>query len=350
MKMLIPVCGDKIKIAKKVDLELKNIAQNTNFLKKYDEKLGNVQQIDKKKHYITLEKNTILTIDRVYVRQGDNAEYNSITFKVNNNKNLPNGRFFLPVNIVNELEIDFLGQEKEKALPLKNWLNKNIGNLDQLRKENLIENKYNYYIYLDLVKTFELLMKKIQDFIKEKEEITLTELESSLLMTNENREAYSQWKETIPQLRKDIIKLNKVKIYDVELLKINEEKLKNNHILKFNLKTNRIFNDLDNLINNYAWLYSQNKQGFESIYFNREISLFELLFKEETILKFVTGYNTSYEKTKFTHHGIIEYENMSTFAVLNPNKIGELNNILEFKDNEIKNLKEIKKELTKNKK
>ena len=91
MKMLIPVCGDVIKIAKDVDVELKNIAQNTNFLEKYDEKLKNVKQISKKKHFITLKKGTLLTIDRVYIRQGDSAEYNSITFKINKDKNLPNG-------------------------------------------------------------------------------------------------------------------------------------------------------------------------------------------------------------------------------------------------------------------
>ena len=44
--MLIPVCGDVIKIAKDVDVELKNIAQNTNFLEKYDEKLKNVKQYE----------------------------------------------------------------------------------------------------------------------------------------------------------------------------------------------------------------------------------------------------------------------------------------------------------------
>ena len=69
--MLIPVCGDLIKIAKDVDVELKNIAQNKNFLEKYDEKLKNVKQINKKKHFITLKKGTLLTIDRVYIRQGE---------------------------------------------------------------------------------------------------------------------------------------------------------------------------------------------------------------------------------------------------------------------------------------
>lgn len=97
------------------------------------------------------------------------------------------------------------------------------------------------------------------------------------------------------------------------MLKINEKNLKNNHILKFNLNKNEIFEELSQLINNYAWLYSRKENGFGNVYFNRKISMYEKIFKEQSILNFVTQYNISHSKTCFNNNGIVEYENMSIF-------------------------------------
>lgn len=357
MKMLIPVCGDVIKITKDVDVELKNIAQNTNFLEKYDEKLKNVKQISKKKHFITLKKGTLLTIDRVYIRQGDSAEYNSITFKINKDKNLPNGRFFLPVSVVNSLDIEFLGQEAEKSIALSKWLLKNYKELDSnsIIKEK-IDSKLKFSMNIDLVKSYELLNNEI-DKILSKNGDDLESLYKKCYKKAEGEEKaiLKEWYTSLPELRKSIIKLNNIEYANFNFLEVNESALKENNFIKYEVLENNILKLLSNFINNVSWMnnFEYRDFGYDFILRfsrNNRISTFENIFNYN-LDELYSNYNISYETRNILRKNLIEYKKISDMTFLNPNKIDWMNEMLIYKINDkVVSLKELRKELTKAKK
>lgn len=357
MKMLIPVCGDVIKVAKDVDVELKNIAQNKNFLEKYDEKLKNVKQINKKKHFVTLKKGTLLTIDRVYIRQGDSAEYNSITFKINKDKNLPNGRFFLPVSVVNTLDIEFLGQETEKSIALSKWLLKNYKELDSnsIMKEK-IDSKLKFSLNIDLVKSYELLNNEIEEILsKNGDDLESLYKKCYKKAEGEEKAILKEWYTSLPELRKSIIKLNNIEYANFNFLEVNESTLKENNFIKYKVLENDILKLLSNFINNVSWMNNSEYRelGYDFILRfsrNNKLSKFKNIFNYN-LEELYSNYNISYETKNILRKNLIEYKKISDMTFLNPNKIDWMNEMLIYKINDkVVSLKELRKALTKAKK
>lgn len=357
MKMLIPVCGDVIKVAKDVDVELKNIAQNKNFLEKYDEKLKNVKQINKKKHFITLKKGTLLTIDRVYIRQGDSAEYNSITFKINKDKNLPNGRFFLSVSVVNTLDIEFLGQEAEKSIALSKWLLKNYKEFDSnsIIKEK-IDSKLKFSMNIDLVKSYELLNNEIEEILsKNGDDLESLYKKCYKKAEGEEKTILKEWYTSLPELRKSIIKLNNIEYANFNFLEVNESTLKESNFIKYEVLENDILKLLSNFINNVSWMNNSEYRelGYDFILRfsrNNKLSKFKNIFNYN-LEQLYSNYNISYETKNILRKNLIEYKKISDMTFLNPNKIDWMNEMLIYKINDkVVSLKELRKALTKAKK
>lgn len=151
MKLLVPVIDDRIELIKDTLLELKNAGQNEVFLEKCDATINNTKQSNNEFCYIKMPKGTILIVDRIYIRKGEGKEeFNSITFKIKNQKGLPNGRFYLSINRINELDVNFLGQESEIKTES---LNKKIMDI-------MYDDKNNLNSYEDIFKTFKHKINK----------------------------------------------------------------------------------------------------------------------------------------------------------------------------------------------
>lgn len=101
MKLFIPVVGTQLVLTEPATVLIKNAGQNERYAKALGAGEGEHPTI-------TLPEGTLLTVDRVYIRQGDAVEYNSLTFKIKANAKakLPAGRFFLSVDVVNTLHAD----------------------------------------------------------------------------------------------------------------------------------------------------------------------------------------------------------------------------------------------------
>lgn len=108
MKLNILVVGDHIKLLKDKEVTLINASQNKLFLEKYKNDNKNIKSIRKDETHINLKKGTVLKVDRVYIRKGEGADYNSLTFVSKNNNDIPDGRFFLSVDTVNELDVEVI--------------------------------------------------------------------------------------------------------------------------------------------------------------------------------------------------------------------------------------------------
>lgn len=127
MQIFIPSVGDKIKLKNDIDLNLKYKSQNNSFIKKIKEMNANVKSIDKDFYPLALKKGTILIIDRVYVRSGDSSAFNSITFKVNGSDYLPNGRFFVSLDVANNMGAELIEDDNEiKSIKLREYLSSEI--------------------------------------------------------------------------------------------------------------------------------------------------------------------------------------------------------------------------------
>lgn len=109
MKLFIPVVGTRLALLSPATVSLKNKEQNTRFVQALSAESGESVTL-------TLPRGTVLTVDRVYIRQGDAPEYNSLTFKVlaNESAGIPSGRFFLHVDVVNTLNVEVV---QEKPVP-----------------------------------------------------------------------------------------------------------------------------------------------------------------------------------------------------------------------------------------
>ena len=114
MKLNILVVGDCIKLLKDKKVTLINSGQNKAFLEKYELENKNIKSIKKSEKHITIPKNTLLKVDRVYIRKGSGSGYNSLTFVSKGNAGIPDGRFFLPVGIVNELDVEIMALSEMK--------------------------------------------------------------------------------------------------------------------------------------------------------------------------------------------------------------------------------------------
>lgn len=112
MRLFIPVVGTRLLLQTQITVSLKNKEQNTRFI----EALGGS---DDEYVSLTLPRGTLLTVDRVYIRQGESPEFNSLTFKVKANEKagIPQGRFYLHVDVVNTLEVEVVqGKPVPKSL------------------------------------------------------------------------------------------------------------------------------------------------------------------------------------------------------------------------------------------
>ena len=118
MNIFIPVVGDELLLKNNITTNITFAGQNKRFIKKLvgdESKLSLDDEIE-----INLLENTVLKVERVYVRQGAGADFNSITFRIpkDNPSCLPDGRFFIPIDIVNTFNVDKivnLNNEKPKT-------------------------------------------------------------------------------------------------------------------------------------------------------------------------------------------------------------------------------------------
>ncbi len=129
MFLNIPSVGCRFSIKNSHDVSLKNTGQNKIFISKVCEQRG-VECPHNTYLDVTLPKGLVIEVDRVYVRKGDGADFNSVTFKITSldNKGLPKGRFFLPLSSVNNIEL-LPEKENVRKTPLRKILSKQWGAL-----------------------------------------------------------------------------------------------------------------------------------------------------------------------------------------------------------------------------
>jgi hypothetical protein len=105
MNISVPVIGDKFILKNSITTNIVFDGQNKIFVKNLikDEPANLGDKIE-----ITLLEGTTLKVQRVYIRQGAGADFNSVTFRISkdNPSGLPDGRFFLPIDVVNTLEVE----------------------------------------------------------------------------------------------------------------------------------------------------------------------------------------------------------------------------------------------------
>jgi len=120
MKLFVPVVGSELKLLNETTVALKNAKQNSRFI---DKITGVAAPLPGKNVNLTLPKGTLLTVDRVYVRQGAGADFNSLTFKINANSEagIPKGRFFLSVDVVNTLDVEVVTASPERVMVDNIW-------------------------------------------------------------------------------------------------------------------------------------------------------------------------------------------------------------------------------------
>lgn len=386
--MLIPVVGDVIKLKKDTSFDLKNVRQNNNFLKKIEDSMGNVNQINKNKHHISIKKGTLLTIDRVYIRQGDSSDFNSITFKISNDENLPNGRFFITVEEANTLDIEFLGQKSEvKPIKLNQYLwqitdkRKKSTEWEACRQLEKIE-CYNFNVNSNLVKTVDILIKEVDKWCLEKFDMNFDAIfdnavnylkEKSISIdkniASESKENLKIMKEIDfkgHDLRKDVIDLNNINLFNIKMLKLENKNIKTTHLLEIskNKDNDYIFENIENYIKNIEFIIYQHTEANKlSIYsyiltHNQKIKLINNLTQSSKdyygILRNhnLMGYE-GYEIFDKNSTSFTPYEHIKHITLLNPKYYDfvEINDIIKFSDEEKSlTLKEIRSKLTKNKK
>jgi hypothetical protein len=385
MKMFIPIIGDKIELTKTIKVELKNLSQNTTFLKKYDELFSKVKQINKKTHNIELKKGTILTIDRVYIRKGSSAEYNSITFRIANDKNLPNGRFFLPISVVNTFEINKIDTIKKNELKLYEKVDieyKKDKSLEHLNIINEIKKKsvYNFDININIMKVLDLYINETEGFTRkylnmdlrevypraiEKLKITTQNLSKETSTNAKNSiEMLESWGELLIELRKKCMKKDTGILFNSELFKIEDEDLKSTHLMKIvaNKDLDHELNFFRVLVRNYTWMIQLLLEEVEledafiiRELFNGEINynLESFLDSKRNIILRILSRNDSWRNIMFADEEIsyIEYDLLNKCKIFNKGSVYSINNFVEFKDEEgIKNISQIRSSLTKHKK
>ncbi|WP_415913158.1 hypothetical protein [Neptuniibacter sp. QD37_11] len=125
MKLFIPIVGSQLRLLKPATVSVKYASQNNKFIKSYEE-MNNLAVMKSRKTDINLPKGLELTVDRVYIRQGDSADYNSLTFKTQGDEmaGIPKGRFFLSVDMVNTLDVKVVESKPDLDLPLHKVISK----------------------------------------------------------------------------------------------------------------------------------------------------------------------------------------------------------------------------------
>jgi hypothetical protein len=109
MKLYIPSVSDQIQLQQPWTFELYNEYRNEKLInhfcnKSHDVKLGCIA-LD----HVTIPAKTILRIDRIFIRKGESAEYNSISFIINSCPEIPEikgARFWARLHDCNEIHFD----------------------------------------------------------------------------------------------------------------------------------------------------------------------------------------------------------------------------------------------------
>jgi hypothetical protein len=141
MKLFIPELGTQLQLTKAHSFKIEYEQRNNSIIADYSPELWTeYQKLDKdywniyyyfngtnrsrtlseayealkkfkneKPCFITLPKNTVLEVDRIYIRQGS-AQYSSVTFKIRGKKVL---RFWLTLSDVNKIDCNIVGAPDE---------------------------------------------------------------------------------------------------------------------------------------------------------------------------------------------------------------------------------------------
>lgn len=229
MKIFIPVVGTRLKLKKSIKVKIKKASQNNKFAEALENMKG-VLIIPGKDTVLTLPKDLVLEVDRVYVRQGSSADFNSVTFKTEGFKDIvPKGRFFVSIDDVNNMDVEIL-KEKKSSFNLKNEIQKKWRSYDfEHRKscfeiiENMNRNKDNFIsgsVYIDLRNELFLLKKEVKRMMNEKGYSSFDDLKGEVLKHSNEKE--------FELIKKEMSKFNpfsfdKVKALDCKSFNINGE-------------------------------------------------------------------------------------------------------------------------------
>lgn len=121
MKLYIPNIGDNLKLIKEWEFQLHSEYRNFDTIKFFHNVTSNYRDTQSYKTILPID--TILIIDRIYIRKGAD-DFSSVTFKYT----LPtgeSGRFWAKLNDVNNIEFTQL-----EIINLKDELNKSIEDLE----------------------------------------------------------------------------------------------------------------------------------------------------------------------------------------------------------------------------
>ena len=105
MNLFIPDIGSRLKLTEDWKFILQPEYRNEKLFKNLGKSYS-----DQKKYLVTIPKETVLTVKRVYIRQGQSA-YSSVTFGITkkscpNNKNLESSKFWASLGDVNRLKFE----------------------------------------------------------------------------------------------------------------------------------------------------------------------------------------------------------------------------------------------------
>ena len=342
MKLNILVPGDEIILLKDFKADLKNAGQNTSFISNNGKK------------EIVIKKGVKLKVDRVYIRQ-DAENFNSITFRSKNNKDLIDGRFYLPIKEVNELDVDIINNTKKRDV-IKEYQDYNSfrGISDRLSKILEKRDVSSLLKFKTELNALNLLNKNIsnikttlinkKDFFKELSDYNKNIMNKFLSILEERKISIN---------KKDHI----INIIDCELLKIDndfyldlnnliEEKHKN--ILSLILLSEGIIS----LLKSLQKLDSQHHNIYPHFLVNAEY-IFKDRYLDENKIDDILGHyeytiNKVYRGIKKEKGVLLDYKSISSLNMFQKDK----DDIFSFVDidNNHYSIDEIRKEMTKRKK
>ncbi|MGD1524089.1 hypothetical protein [Vibrio harveyi] len=121
-QLYIPEVNHKIRLSEDLFVTIKNEHRNNGFIKSYLAAYPLSKQDDNKNLKIIIPKGTVLNFSRIYVRQGDSSDYNSITFTTAKSDHFIKGRFFISLDDANKIKYERVIESQEKQITLKRAL------------------------------------------------------------------------------------------------------------------------------------------------------------------------------------------------------------------------------------
>lgn len=231
MKLFIPVVGTEIELLKNTKVNIKKASQNNKFVESLESMTGTAMLPGKDTH-LTLPKGLRLTVDRVYIRQGDSADFNSLTFKTDGLKNkIPKGRFFIPVSNANMLDVKVIEAEKT-IIPLKNTINQKWRSYDYNNRRSNFDilktiiadtpHQMTGSISIDMTFEMEQHIAYFESKLNEKGYSSIDEAKTELLKRFSEDE-FELIKERISNARRTVIGKNKVHAIDFKVYVIDNQ-------------------------------------------------------------------------------------------------------------------------------